>query len=415
MTTSEPPTLRVSADPKLPRPFRFVLATTAAEGFGDALARTLMPILAVTVLGYGTGFIGVINSIGLGAFLLLGMPIGMLVDRLRDRRRALGVSSFARTAALLVLAVAFFAGGLSGPIVLGVAVVIGVADVVFATAQGPVIQGLVPGDKLKVAYSQLTITNQSAGTTAVATGSAMLGILGLPGLLWLAICSYAGSFFLQRGIPPKAVSANTNYREQRKLSDGFRTLRRIPALWSLTVSNALVNAGAMLGNTVLPVFLLRDLGITPASFAALGIVSAVGAIAGAALAPRLSERFGLRALRTTAALLSMPAVAMAIACQQLPGHELIWLAAQSLSWSFLVSIAAVAGSEVLPRTIPAQTLASVGSAQRTITLGVMPIAAVLGGALATVTGPVVLLGVWALLAGAAALPIVRTASLDTYR
>lgn len=415
MATSKPPALRALAEPKLPRPFRFVLATTAAEGFGDSLARTLMPILAVTVLGYGTGFIGIINSIGLGAFLLLGMPIGMLVDRLRDRRRAMVTSTCARVAALLGLAAAFFAGGLSGPIVLGVAVAIGVADVVFTTAQGPVIQGLIPGDKLKVAYSQLTITNQSAGTTAAATGSLILGILGLPGLLWFAICSYAGSFLLQRGIPPKAVSVNANHREHGKFSDGFLTLRKIPALWSLTVSSALVNAGVMLGNTVLPVFLLRDLGITPSLFAALGIVSAVGAIAGAALAPRLSERFGLRALRITAALLSMPAVAMAIACQQLPGHELIWLSAQSLSWSFLVSIAAVAGAEVLPRTIPAQTLASVGSAQRTITLGVMPIAAVFGGALATVTGPVVLLGVWALLAGSAALPIIRTASLDACR
>lgn len=415
MSTSEPPALHAPAIDKLPKSFRFVLATTAAEGFGDAMSRTLMPILAVTVLGYGTGFVGVINSIGLGAFLLLGMPIGILIDRLRDRRRAMGVSSFARFAALVGLTVAFFAGGVSGPIVVGVAVVIGLADVVFTTAQGPVIQGLVPGDRLKVAYSQLTITNQSAGTTAAATGSVMLGLLGLPGLLWLAVCSYASSFLLQRGIPPKLDSVSLNRRDRRKFSDSFRTLRRIPVLWSLTISNALVNAGVMLGNTVLPVFMLRDLGIAPSLFAALGIISAVGAIAGAALAPHLSAKFGLRALRITAALLSMPAVAMTIACQQLPGHELIWLTAQSLSWSFLVSIASVAGAEVLPRTIPAETLASVGSAQRTITLGVMPIAALLGGALAMVTGSVVLLGIWALLAGSAALPIIRTAALDTYR
>lgn len=415
MTTSEPPALHTPVANKLPMPFRFVLATTAAEGFGDAMARTLMPILAVTVLGYGTGFVGVINSIGLAAFLLLGMPIGLLVDRLRDRRRAMGVSSFTRFVALAGLAVSFFAGGLSGPIVVGVAVVIGLADVIFTTAQGPVIQGLVPEDKLKVAYSQLTITNQSAGTTAAATGSVMLGLLGIPGLLWLAICSYLGSFLLQRGIPPKLASVSQSRGERRKFSDSFRTLRRIPALWALTISNTLVNAGVMLGNTVLPVFLLRDLEIAPTLFAALGIISAVGAIAGAALAPRLSAKLGLRTLRIVAALLSMPAVAMAIACQQLPGHELIWLAAQSLSWSFLVSIASVAGAEVLPRTIPAETLASVGSAQRTISLGVMPVAALLGGALAMLTGPVALLGIWALLAGSAALPIIRTVELGTYR
>ncbi|WP_189638457.1 MFS transporter [Glutamicibacter arilaitensis] len=415
MTSSEPLPLRIPAQEKLPKSFRFILATTAAEGFGDALARTLMPLLAVTVLGYGTGFVGVINSIGLGAFLLLGMPIGMLIDRLRDRRRAMGAASLARFLALGGLTVAFFAGWLSGPIVVGVAVVIGLADVVFTTAQGPVIQGLVPGRGLKLAYSQLTIANQSAGTTAAAAGSAMLGLLGLPGLLCLTICSYAGSCLLQRGIPQKLGSVNLGRRERRGLFDGFRTLRQSPAIWSLTISSALINAGVMLGNTVLPVFLLRDLGLAPALFASLGIVSAIGAILGAALAPRLSAKFGIRTLRTAAALLSMPAVAMAIACQQLPGHELIWLAAQSMCWSFLVAIASVAGAEVLPRTIPAETLASVGSAQRTITLGVMPVAALLGGSIAVIAGPVLLLWIWAFLAGCAALPVIRTAEIDAYR
>jgi predicted MFS family arabinose efflux permease len=233
--------------------------------------------------------------------------------------------------------------------------------------------------------------------------------------LWVTISSYAVSFLLQRWIPPKVDSAKLNRRERRNFSDGFRTPRRHPALWSLTISGALVNAGVMLGNTVLPVFLLRDLGIAPEFFAALGIVSAVGAILGAAVAPRLSAKFGLRILRTAAALLSMPAVAMAIACQQLPGHELIWLAAQSMSWSFLVALASVAGAEVLPRAIPAETLASVGSSQRTITLGVMPVAALLGGVLAVFTGPVLLLWIWAMLAGCAALPIICTAELDAYR
>lgn len=415
MTSSEPLPLRMPAREKLPKSFRLILATTAAEGFGDAMARTLMPLIAVTVLGYGTGFVGVINSIGLGAFLLLGMPIGMLIDRLPDRSRAMGAASLARFVALSALIGAFFVGWLSGPAVIGVAVVIGLADVIFTTAQGPVIQGLVPEQGLKLAYSQLTITNQSAATTAAAAGSAMLGFLGLPGLLWLALCSYAGSFLLQRGIPPHRASARLSRRERRGFCDGFRTLRQSPALWSLTISSALINAGVMLGNTVLPVFLLRDLGLAPALFASLGIVSALGAILGAALAPRLSAKFGIRALRIAAALLSMPAVAMAIACQQLPGHELIWLAAQSMSWSFLVAIASVAGAEVLPRTIPAENLASVGSAQRTITLGVMPVAALLGGSIAVITGPVLLLWIWAILAGCAALPVIRTAELDAYR
>lgn len=417
MTLHDPPAMRDATAPALSRAFTYVLATSAAEGFGDVLARTLLPILAVSVLGYGTGFVGVINSIGLSAFLLLGMPIGIIIDRLRNRRRAMGVATLARCLALAGLGFAYYTSWLSGVVVLGVAVVIGLADVVFTTAQSTVIPHVVPSKRLKIAYSRLTVVNQGASTAAAAAGSLTLGVLGLPGMIWATVCSYAGSILLQRGIKSKAPTRRKDptARVRGGFLDGFRTLRQIQALWALTLSNALTNAGVMLGNTMMPVFILRDLDIAPAAFAGLGIVSAIGAIIGATVAPRLSARVGLRKLRSWTALLSVPVVGIAIACQQLPGPELAWLAAQSLAWSFLVSIAAVAGAEVLPLSVPPEDLGTVGSAQRTITLGVMPIAALMGGALAVLTGPTPLLILWAVLAGAAALPISRARSLGSFR
>ncbi|MGO2534126.1 hypothetical protein, partial [Arthrobacter rhombi] len=94
------------------------------------------------------------------------------------------------------------------------------------------------------------------------------------------------------------------------------------------------------------------------------------------------------------ALLSVLAVGMAIACQQLLGLDLAWLAARSIAWCFLVSIAAGAGAEALPCSVPAEELGTLGSAQRTIILGVMPVAALLGGT--------------------AAVPIIRSRSRETY-
>ncbi|MGP9650407.1 MFS transporter [Glutamicibacter sp. AOP38-B1-38] len=417
MTFHDPTALAEQTPPRLPRAFTSMMSTSAAEGFGDVLARTLLPILAVSILGFGTGFVGILNSIGLASFLLLGVPVGMLIDRLRNRHRAMRVATIARCLVLLGLFASLYAGWLSDAVVIGAAVVIGFADVVFTTAQSTVIPRLVQTERLKHAYSRLAIVNQTASTAAAATGSLTLGLLGMPGMIWAAICSYAASVLFQRGIKLDSAPAQRSPARRGKGSfrDGFQTLHRVPALWALTQSGALTNAGVMLGNTVLPVFLLRDLGVAPAAFAALGIVSAIGAILGAGLSPRLSAKFGLRTLRIAAAFLSVPAVAMAIACQQLPGHELIWLSAQSLTWSFLVSISAVAGAEVLPRSVPAEELATVGSAQRTITLGIMPIAALLGGAIAALTGPVPLLCVWAVLAGAAALPILREQSLKSFR
>ncbi len=396
--------------------FRHLLATGAAEDFGDTLTRTVLPILAVAVLGAGAGFVGVLNAIGLGAFLLLGMPIGRFVDSRRDRRAVMAWATSARCCTLAALALAYIGGWISTPVLAGGAVLVGIADVVFTTAHGTVVPALVHPEGLKGAYSRLAVVGQSASIAAVVAGSALLASPGILVVLVVAASAYAASVLLQRGIAmaPVAVAPRGAGRRPAHLLDGFRTLRRRPALWRLTLSGSLTNAGAMVGNTVMPVFVMRDLSIAPAVFAALGLVAAVGAILGAAAGPWLTKKLGLRRLRMGTAALSMPVVVLAIFWHQLPGPDLLWLAVESWGWAFLVSAAAVAGAEVLPRSVDPSELASVGSAQRTVTLGVMPVSALAGGAVATLVGSIPVLCLWVLLAGAAAVPLLRRDSLASF-
>ncbi|PRA06836.1 hypothetical protein CQ019_05630 [Arthrobacter sp. MYb229] len=221
MTLHDPTALAEQTPARLPRAFTFLMSTSAAEGCGDVLARTLLPILAVSILGFGTGFVGILNSIGLASFLLLGVPIGMLIDRLRNRHRAMRVATGARCLVLLGLFASLYAGWLSGAVVIGAAVVIGLADVVFTTAQSTVIPRLVQTERLKHAYSRLAIVNQTASTAAAATGSLTLGLLGMPGMIWAAICSYAGSVLFQRGI--KLDSAPAQRSPARRGKGSFAT------------------------------------------------------------------------------------------------------------------------------------------------------------------------------------------------
>lgn len=54
---------------------------TLLESTGDSFSRSLLPIIAVSFLGAGTGTVGVVNSLGLFAFLGLSLPIGVFADR----------------------------------------------------------------------------------------------------------------------------------------------------------------------------------------------------------------------------------------------------------------------------------------------------------------------------------------------
>ncbi|MBM9433797.1 MFS transporter [Flaviflexus equikiangi] len=270
---------------------------------------------------------------------------------------------------------------------------------------------LVPETQLKTAYSRLAVTSQSATTAASLVGSLLLSIAGVLGMVVTAIVSYTTSLVFQRQI---AVEREPTRVQTRSARDGFQILFASKALRSLTVSAALTNAGVMLGNTMLPVLVHRDLEIPSAVFAIMGVVASIGAVLGSAVAPLLTTRIGLRRLRICSALIAGPAVLFAVYCRQLPGHEVIWLMLQAFLWNLLVSISSVAGADVLPRVAPRHRLASVGAAQRTITLGIMPISALIGGAVGAYTGTTAMIWVWAGLAVAAALPLLRVSELDQF-
>ena len=413
------------------RGFRFLLSTAAAEGFGDAVSRTALPILAVSVLGLGTGFVGMLNAIGIAAFVLLGVHVGAAVDRRGKPHSAMGAASLLRCLALFVLAAAALGGWLSPLMLAAAAVVIGVADVVFVTAQTALIPAVAGMRGLKHAYSRLAVTGQLTSAGAAATSGALLALAGLPLLLAASAAAYAASRLFQLGLPRSVRSGAFTgssarpgrgagghqpiVRPRHTGREGFAFLWGSPALRALTLSACLTNAAAMVGNTILPVYVLRDLSLPPAAYAVLGVFGALGAVLGAAAAPSISSRLGLRASRAGAAILSVPAVLLAVACTRLPGPELLWLGLEFLLWAFLVAFSGVAGSEVLPGTVPPDRLATVGAAQRTLTLGVMPAAAVAAGLLGAAAGTPPVFCLWVLLAAAPAVPILRARSLDRFR
>ncbi|MCQ1953755.1 MFS transporter [Arthrobacter sp. zg-Y238] len=397
------------------RSFRFLASTAAAEGFADALTRTVLPILAVAVLGLGPGFVGILNATGIAAFLLLGVSAGVIVDRIGKPLLAMGAASLLRCGVLLFLAGGVWQGWLSGTGLFAAAVLIGISDLLFTTAHSTVVPAVSGPQGMKRAYSRLAMVNQTTTAGGAAAAGTVLGLLGMPVLLLTGAAAYASSWLLQHGIRLPAAAPVPGRPARGRARRGFATLRCTPALRALTLSACLTNAGAMVGNTVLPVYLLRDLAVAPSAFAALGVLSAFGAVSGAAAAPYLSGRMGLRALRAGAALVSVPAVLLAVFCSILPGPDLVWLAGSTLAWGFLVALSGVAGTEVLPRTVPQNELATVGAAQRTLTLGVMPVAALLAGMAAAAAGTGPVLWVWALLAGLAALPVACTKSLAQFR
>lgn len=402
------------------RPVPWFTATAFAEACGDQMTRSLAPIIAVSLLGAGTATVGLLHSLGLAMFLLLSIPLGVLGDRLSRPVSMMSSSTSLRIAVLGCGVIAWVLGVLQGAlglgILLGIALVIGIADVVFTTGRSVLVPRLVPPERIRPMMGSV---HTAAQIGTVLAPLALTGLLTLtaPPLAWLgAALAYLGSLLAQRrlGGHDHRIETSALSRDAARpapLCQGVSHLLSEPTLRRVTASSALHNAAAMAANTLLPVIALTEMGLAPATFAGLGGIGAAGGILGASSASHLTARHGLRRVRIAAALATgagvIPVLLLTVQAQSLPGPSSLWIGLFFGLSGFCTSVSAVAGADLVARLAPHEMLGAVAGAQRTATMGIMPVSAMLVGLLGTLLGTSFASGAWLALALAAALPCLR--------
>ena len=113
----------------------------------------------------------------------------------------------------------------------------------------------------------------------------------------------------------------------------------------------------------------------------------------------------LGGVRIFAGVACLPAVALTPLAPALPWFPALWPGASTFAWAFLIVVASVAGAGIIPRVAPSHRLGAVMASNRLFVLGVLPLASLARGALAAWIGVQPVLWIWAMLAGASAVPI----------
>lgn len=241
---------------------RWFTLTAVAESLGDSLSRTLLPIVAVSLLGAGTATVGVINSLGLLAFLFLKLPLGSLADRWSSPTAFMTSSTLLRAIAALAVVGTWIMGWLEGAtgltILVLMALVVGVADVGYTTGQGLLVPRLVETERIRAVFGRVQSASQIGGALGPMLLSATLAIVSAP-LAWLsATAAYLVSALTQRGIrpipsSPPALPRTSMWAQAR---GGIGHIMAQPILRKVTIANTLNNAAVMTANTLLPVIAL---------------------------------------------------------------------------------------------------------------------------------------------------------------
>jgi MFS family permease len=302
--------------PDAPRDFRRLWAGQTVSLVGDQVSAFVLPTVAVVVLHASSAQVGVLNAIASAAHPVLGLFVGVLMDRIR-RRPAMIVADLVRCVAFATLPAAAALDALSLAQLYAVAAVTGVFSVLFDVAYQSYLPTLLAGEPLARGNARLEMSSSVSRLTGPMLGGVLLQGLAAVGALAANALSFLASATGVAPIrtPEPGPSAHPGHTGVwRPILEGLHFLWRHPLLRPAHPGGRLRNLGMSAVRTILLLFLYRALSLSPGVAGTVFTAGAAAAVAGATLSGWLTRRLGVGCtlLLTGCEGLAWPAVPLAL-------------------------------------------------------------------------------------------------------
>lgn len=368
--------------------FRMLWCGETAGKYGAAVASVSMPLIAVSELRAGTFEVGLLSAAVWLPWLLIGLPVGVWVDRWRCRPIML-IAAATSLVALLVVPVAAWSGRLSIALLLAVGLVTGTASVFFQTAYSaylPII--LTPDDqpegnaKLHGSASAAQIAGLGSGGVIAQVAGAVNGLLVNAAAFLVALLCLAR---IRHREPRTGRAGGRTTTLVGEVLDGLRLIAGDPWFRALTLFGGASNLALMGYQAIQVVFLVRTVGLAPGTVGALIAATSAGGVAGALVVRRVADRIG-----TARALLLFEVVVpvLGLLMPLTTGGAGVLLFAVG---GFCIAAGAVAGNVLKAgfqqRYCPPGLLGRLITSTAFVSYGTIPLGALLGGALGSVLDP----------------------------
>ncbi|HEY9373750.1 MFS transporter [Streptomyces sp.] len=389
---------------------RFWLGQTVST-VGDRITVFVVPTLMIFALDASALQVGVVAMAQYLGIPLLGPIAGVLVDRW-DKRRTMLACDLIRLLAVGIIPLAYWQDWLSIPLLFGCVAVISGATIFFTVGYLVAVPAVVPKEHLVRAYARLEGSRSVSEVSGPSIAAGLYGALGVAALV-VDAASYLVSALCFKAMRPWGEKTVTEGSVGQRLTAGFRLNWADPVLRRVVVAAVTLNCGGPVFVTVLPVLAYQGLGVSVGVFGAAMSVAAVGALVGAAVAGRISDRLGTGRMMAWALLLHCLVGLGVLAAPALPAGPVI--AVTMGCYGFFMSCINVSSAPIRQSRMSAQHQGVMHAAFRTVTWGVIPLAALVGGLGVTLlTGPLgvldaarVVMAAGTLLAACSFLPALR--------
>ena len=230
-----------------------------------------------------------------GGYALFGIPSGSLLERLGPQR-TMRLCDAVRAPLMVLVPVLHWSGGLTLPILIVIAFLLGVAGTPYGAAQRIVVAEILDEDEASVERANALL--QGATRITMLAGPALAGILiaavGAPVVLLVDAASYVVSFLLVTLFVPVARAVRVDSEDGQGLLAGVRYLLRDPLLRGWTAAVVVGDASFSVLFVAIPVLVVHHYGADPRLAGAFLASWGVGCVAGNLVAYRSDRVGGLR-------------------------------------------------------------------------------------------------------------------------
>ncbi|KWT62519.1 MFS transporter [Streptomyces albus subsp. albus] len=369
------------------RDFRLLWCGETAGKFGASVTGVAMPLIAVSTLHAGPFEVGLLSAAAWLPWLVIGLPVGAWVDRLR-RRPVMLASAAVSCVLFAAVPVAAWCGLLGTGLLLAVALLTGTATVFFQTAYTAYLPSILAPDDQAEGNAKLHGSASAAQLAGLGSGGLIAQAAGAVNGMFANAATFLVSLLCLTGIRHREPRPGRVERRPGGLAgevgEGLRLIAGDPWLRTLTLFGAASNLALMGYQSIQVVFLVREVGLPPGVVGALAAATGAGGVAGAFVARRVAARVG-----TTRATLLFE-FGLALFAPLIPmatdGAGVLFF----LAGGCCVAAGVVAGNVLKAgfqqRYCPPRLLGRVTAGSAFLGYGTIPLGSLLGGALGSALG-----------------------------
>ena len=359
--------------------------------FGSQISQLAIPLTAILVLDATAFEVAALTTVEFLPFIIFTLPAGVWVDRMR-RRPILIAGDVGRAVLLGSIPIAYILDVLTLGQLFVVGFLVGICTVFFDVAYQSYLPSLVERNQIIEGNSKLEITRSAAQIGGPGLGGVLIEVFTAPYAVLLDAVSFAASalaIFRIRAVEetPPTVERSDGKKPSMwtELKEGLRFVLSNPNLRAQAGCTSTSNFFSSVSFSIILVYAVRELDLSPGLIGFVFSLGALGGLAAALTATRISSRFGIGPTTIVMAAFFGPTMIL-YAIAPTGSAAVPLLVTAQLIFGFTVVVYNIVQVSYRQAICPPRLQGRMNSVMRFIVWGTIPLGTLTGGALASWIG-----------------------------